>query len=71
MKFIVETLTTAGWENVWEAEDAGVRAPLTFDSLADAKLALEEHLTECNAAFERGDLATPPSPDDFRIVEGA
>lgn len=52
------------WENVW-SEDG---EPLTFDTDWKAQKALDDHLKDGQAAFERGDLSDAPMASEFRVA---
>ena len=59
-----------GWVNVWhEYDDNHDQVPLTFDSFEEALEELDQHLYECDRAFQYGDLATTENRNDYRIVE--
>lgn len=68
-RFEVATAIGGNWENVWNdvtiVDGAQVNTPITFDSHADACLALHEHLlelTEANMDFAPGDFWIRPVP---------
>ena len=64
MRYIVETRVGNTWENVW-SED---QEPMTFDTEADAEAEIEDALECMESAYRRGDMSSPMTRDEFRIV---
>ena len=52
------------WEAVW-SEDG---EPLTFDSEEEAEVEIAETLEDLQEAYELGDMSSPMTRDEFRIV---
>ena len=65
MRYAVETRMLCGWENVWK-EDGKT---LTFDSEEDAIAEIEDTIECMESAYRRGDISSPMTHDDFRIVK--
>jgi hypothetical protein len=64
MRYVVETRMGNVWEAVW-SED---QEPMTFDSAAEAEAEIEDTLDTLQEAYELGDMSSPMTRDEFRIV---
>jgi hypothetical protein len=62
--YIVETRMGDVWEAVW-SED---QEPMTFDSEEEAEVEIAETLEDLQEAYELGDMSSPMTRDEFRIV---
>ena len=61
-----------GWVNTWSCEnDDGDYEPTYFDTVNEAQLALNDFLTDMRYEYERGNIASPDDPENFKIVEVA
>lgn len=59
-----------GWVNTWLSwDDEGNVVAETFDSYADASMALDEFLSDEEYEYEQGNIQSPYDKDEFRIVE--
>lgn len=66
-KFEVQEYTVIdGWTNTWSDGEGN---PSYFDNELDALEELDRFFKDMQRAFECGDMADVPSPDDYRIVE--
>jgi hypothetical protein len=64
MRYVVETRMGNVWEDVW-SEDG---EPMTFDSEEAAEAEIEDTLDTLQEAYELGDMSSPMTRDEFRIV---
>lgn len=64
MRYVVETRMGNTWEAVW-SED---QEPMTFASEEEAEVEIAETLEDLQEAYELGDMSSPMSRDEFRIV---
>jgi hypothetical protein len=64
MRYVVETRMGDVWEAVW-SED---QEPMTFDSEEEAEVEIAETLEDLQEAYELGDMSSPMTRDEFRIV---
>jgi hypothetical protein len=63
MTYQVQTYTLCdGWINTWTEDDT----PLTFDTLEEAQIALQEHLEDLDQFVKIGHLQDF-NPEDYRI----
>ena len=71
MTYEIQQLTVCdGWVNTWLSwDDQGNVVPETFDTYADASMALDEYLDDMNYEFESGNIDSPYNRDEFKIVE--
>ena len=64
MTYQVQTYTLCdGWINTWTENDT----PLTFDTLEEAQIALQDHLNDLAHAVMFG--MDDHNPEDYRIKE--
>lgn len=64
LPFIVEMeLASGSWENVWTVDGE----TQTYSSREEAQAAIEEHVEECQYAFEQGYMSDAPIMQDFRV----
>jgi hypothetical protein len=64
MRYVVETRMGNVWEAVW-SED---QEPMIFDSEEEAEVEIAETLEDLQEAYELGDMSSPMTRDEFRIV---
>jgi len=64
MRFIVETRMGSVWEAVWSEYEK----PIIFSSEEEAEVEIAETLEDLQEAYEQGDMASPMTRDEFRIV---
>ena len=64
MRYVVETRMGDVWEAVW-SED---QEPMTFASEEEAEVEIAETLEDLQEAYEQGDMSSPMTRDEFRIV---
>jgi hypothetical protein len=64
MRYVVETRMGSVWEAVW-SED---QEPMIFDSEEEAEVEIAETLEDLQEAYELGDMSSPMTRDEFRIV---
>lgn len=64
MRYVVETRMGNTWEAVW-SED---QEPMVFDSEEEAEVEIAETLEDLQEAYEQGDMSSPMTRDEFRIV---
>ena len=65
MRYVVETRMGNTWEAVW-SED---QEPMTFASEEEAEVEIAETLEDLQEAYEQGDMSSPMTRDEFRIVK--
>jgi len=70
-KFEVQEHTICdGWVNTWhEYDDDNNEVPMTFDSFAEAVTELDNFIYDMDKAYKMGDISTPESRFNFKIVE--
>lgn len=64
MRYVVETRMGDVWEAVW-SED---QEPMVFASEEEAEVEIAETLEDLQEAYELGDMSSPMTRDEFRIV---
>ena len=64
MRFIVETRMGSVWEAVWSEYEK----PIIFSSEEEAEVEIAETLEDLQEAYELGEMASPMTRDEFRIV---
>ena len=71
MKYEIQHYTLCdGWINTWiNWDDQGNCQPETFDTFADACMALDEFLEDEAWELEQGNIESPYERDEFRIVK--
>jgi len=71
IKYEVQHYTLCdGWINTWHlCHEDGTDELEYFDSLEDARLALDEFLADEELEYEAGNIESPYERDEFRIVE--
>jgi hypothetical protein len=63
--YVVETQVGNTWENIWCEDDK----PMTFVSEDEAEAEIEDTLECMQSAYMRGDVSSPMSREEFRIVQ--
>jgi hypothetical protein len=59
-----------GWINTWSiTDDDGNESLETFETFADASMALDEFLEDEAWELEQGNIESPYTRDEFRIVK--
>ncbi len=64
---ILHNTICEGWINTWTEEKNGVSTPLTFATLDEAEIELDEFLLDTQKAFDDGELDSPYDREEFRI----
>ena len=71
MRYEIQHFTLCdGWVNTWLSwDDEGNVVAETFDSYADASMALDEFLSDEEYEYKQGNIESSYEKEEFRIVE--
>lgn len=64
-QFEVQTDMMGDWENCWTIDGQ----PQYFDSEAEAVMAIDKHIADCEAAVTEGNMQDAPTREEFRVME--